>query len=55
MTLVLWLIGFLSSIAMVGVVIALVSDENRRHVTFRRASGLRAWRPRRRVVVENRY
>lgn len=55
MTAVIWLVGLLTSIAMLGVIVALVSDENRRHIAFRKASPLRAWRPRRRVLVIERH
>jgi hypothetical protein len=55
MTTLIWLIGLLTSIGMLGIIVALVSDENRRHIAFRRASPLRVWRPRRRVVVVERH
>ena len=53
MTTLVWLIGLVTSIGMLGVIIALVSDEHRRHIAFSRT--LRVWRPRRRVVVIERH
>jgi hypothetical protein len=42
-----WIFGSMLSLGMISVVLALVVDENRRHVAFWRASRARAWRARR--------